>query len=779
MKIKLERILSFMLCAAMLLGLLSGCGAGTSVGTPDVSENSDTHSADLLNKKIPASEYERGIWYGFLPEELADADPDTTVVTWKQYCAMLGRMISAYDNSKLPEWEEMTRDAPDAELLRDGAAIANLFAAKLTGLDYCNRSIGDLYEETYSWGHHFSWDYPIFDWDSPCSITGPVAADENAIAPAFWYLMGRASCITNESFLTVENGDPHLEDRLILRDAVISVTRFYESVESVAEETAEKLLAAVMETEQAQTLAAEADARKQEILNSQTTIVKSDTYIQGETYTGTAYYVSNMGNDSNDGLSSEAPFATMERLNKIQFSFGDAVFFERGGLWRKAQLPRSIVETEGITLSAYGEGEKPKFYGSPENGGGAENWELYFDGENGEKIWKYKNEMTDCPAIVGPNDTLIAKRDMVYWDENGFKVYEDITQEYDFTQHLENGELFVDLPYEESEDPGHIFIRHYDGDSGQHVYLTGPLYVRLDEGNPGELYASIEFLAAYAITDGLSEYTTIDNFEIGYSSRTFCLGGGVEGDSIDHITCQNSVAAWFGGQIHFFGESPMTTQYGYARIDGGGFNTNGSYETIRNCYAHHCFQEGIALETFDDDTETCEYVTIEDNVVEYCPMGLLVINWDEERREEHLFENISVKNNYVMYSGFENYYNFPVMLPPTEEGADWDWGAAIGKLATDARGAGGFGPDAHDGSYVSSGNTFAFAFSNLYRMVFYYEEYMNYLKGNTYAQIPGFSWFEIYNYGTYEYGGARKRFLDPEEAMKWLHDENATIITFD
>ena len=223
----------------------------------------------------------------------------------------------------------------------------------------------------------------------------------------------------------------------------------------------------------------------------------------------------------------------------------------------------------------------------------------------------------------------------------------------------------------------------------------------------------------------------------------------------------------------------MTTQYGYARIDGGGFNINGSYETIRNCYAHHCFQEGIALETFDDDTETCEYVTIEDNVVEYCPMGLLVINWDEERREEHLFENISVKNNYVMYSGFENYYNFPVMLPPTEEGADWDWGAAIGKLATDARGAGGFGPDAHGGSYVSSGNTFAFAFSNLYRMVFYYEEYMNYLKGNTYVQIPGFSWFEIYNYGTYEYGGARKRFLDPEEAMKWLHDENAAIITFD
>lgn len=777
---KLQRIFSLMLCAAMLLGLLSGCGAGTSAGTPDVSENPDTHSADLLGKAIPASEYERGLWYGFLPDELADADPDTTVVTWKQYCAMLGRMISAYDNSKLPEWENMTADAPNSEMKRDGAVVALFFAGKTMNLLYFNSSF-DWNEkfESYDWGSRASWDYPVFDWQEPAYINDFWYDANNSVGVAVGYMIYRHSCITGLPLLDADSKGWNTDGDLTLRDALVSAVRLYESVEEVAFETAEKLLAAVMETEQAQALAAEADARKQEIWNSQTTIVKNNEYVQGETYTGTAYYVSNNGDDSNDGLSPETPFATMERLNKIRFSFGDAVFFERGGLWRKAQLPVSIRETEGITLSAYGEGEKPKFYGSPENGGGADNWELYFDGENGEKIWKYKNEMTDCPAIVGPDDTLIAKRDMVYWDENGFKVYEDITQEYDFTKHLENGELFVDLPYAESEDPGNIFIRHYDGDSGQHVYLTGPLYVRLDEGNPGGLYASIEFLAAYAMTDGLSEYTTIDNFEIAYSSRTFCLGGGVEGDSIDHITCQNSVAAWCGGQIHFFGESPMTTQYGYAYIDGGGFNTNGSYETIRNCYAHHCFQEGIALETFADDTETCEYVTIEDNVVEYCPMGLLVINWDEERREEHLFENISVKNNYVMYSGFENYYNFPVMLPPTEEGADWDWGAAIGKLATDAYGAGGFGPDAHDGSYVSSGNTFAFAFSSLCRMYFYYEEYMNYLKENTYAQIPGFSWFEIYNYGTYEYGGDRKRILDAEEAMKWLHDETATIITFD
>ena len=197
------------------------------------------HSADLLGKEIPASEYERGLWYGFLPDELADADPDTAVVTWKQYCAMLGRMISAYDNSKLPEWEKMTADAPDdKELMRDGAAIINLMAAKTIGIDLYNTQ-NDLYVDTYSWGEHFSWDYPIFGTEEPIEVLGCEYYIDEA---AFWYLLGRASCITGKPLLEVENGDPHLEEALTLYDAVVAVTRLYESIEEVVIQTAEQLL---------------------------------------------------------------------------------------------------------------------------------------------------------------------------------------------------------------------------------------------------------------------------------------------------------------------------------------------------------------------------------------------------------------------------------------------------------------------------------------------------------------------------------------------------------
>lgn len=800
----MKRFIALLLAAVMLLSL-AACGGEQkpeTLDTPDVSENANAPVVDPLSGKFPVNEYERGIWYGFLPDELTDADPDTTVVTWKQYCAMLGKMISAYDQSKLPEWEEMTAGAPDTELLRDGAAMANLFAAKVTGLDYCNRNCSDLYADTYSWGHHFTWDYPIFDWESPSSIGGAEASDENAIASAFWYLLGRASCITNEPLMAIDNGDPHLEEGLTVYDAVVSVTRFYESVEEVAADTAHKILAMVLETEEAQKLVAQVEQRKSEIINSPTAIVKSNEYIQGETYTGTAYYVSNNGDDADDGLSPETPFATMERLQEVEFEFGDAVFFERGSIWRKAMLPQTIINTEGITLSAYGKGEKPKFYGSPENGGGAENWELYFEGENGEKIWKYKNEMTDCPAIVGPDDTLIAKRDLAYWDGESYLVYEDISQPYNMIEQLKNRELFIDLPYEKSQVPEHLFIERWDDELQQHIYLTGPLYVRLDEGNPGELYDSIEFLAAYALSDGLAEYTTIDNFDISYSGGSVVLGGSYLGDSKDHITCQNSVVGWVGGHVQFYDKSTVPDHgigYGHdiiekqddpveiipkgdAFIDGGGFNTNGSYETIRNCYAHHCFQEACTLETFADDTETCQYVTIENNVVEYCVMGMPVYNWDPLPREEHLFSNVLSTGNYVMYSGFENYYFWPTIIPPEGEGYDWDWGAQMGILNRDAHAFATSYYNAHDGTFTITGNTYAFSVGTLTHTGHYYEEYLNYFKGNTYVQLPGFSWFENYDHnndGEFN-AGYRKRYFDPEEAiLGMLHDEDATIITFD
>ena len=51
-------------------------------------------------------------------------------------------------------------------------------------------------------------------------------------------------------------------------------------------------------------------------------------------YTGTAYYVSEKGDDNNDGKSPESAWRTNEKESNAELLEGDAVFFERGGHFR-------------------------------------------------------------------------------------------------------------------------------------------------------------------------------------------------------------------------------------------------------------------------------------------------------------------------------------------------------------------------------------------------------------------------------------------------------------
>lgn len=54
---------------------------------------------------------------------------------------------------------------------------------------------------------------------------------------------------------------------------------------------------------------------------------------------GTTYYVSaSMGNDANDGLSEEAPFQTIAKVNELALEPGDTVCFRCGDTWRAEML---------------------------------------------------------------------------------------------------------------------------------------------------------------------------------------------------------------------------------------------------------------------------------------------------------------------------------------------------------------------------------------------------------------------------------------------------------
>jgi hypothetical protein len=83
----------------------------------------------------------------------------------------------------------------------------------------------------------------------------------------------------------------------------------------------------------------------------------------GMSCSGTTYYVSNSGNDSNNGVSTSSPWKTAAKVVAFEPSLrqGDCVLFQRGGVWNE-QLTISNVhgtQTYPITFGNYGTGNRP------------------------------------------------------------------------------------------------------------------------------------------------------------------------------------------------------------------------------------------------------------------------------------------------------------------------------------------------------------------------------------------------------------------------------------
>ncbi|MBS1517315.1 MAG: right-handed parallel beta-helix repeat-containing protein [Bacteroidetes bacterium] len=84
------------------------------------------------------------------------------------------------------------------------------------------------------------------------------------------------------------------------------------------------------------------------------------------------YYISNSGSDSNNGLSTSTPWATIAKLNSSMslFTAGDRIFFRRGDVFPgEITMTKSGVSGNEIIIGAYGTGELPVITGakSPQN----------------------------------------------------------------------------------------------------------------------------------------------------------------------------------------------------------------------------------------------------------------------------------------------------------------------------------------------------------------------------------------------------------------------------
>ena len=376
-------------------------------------------------------------------------------------------------------------------------------------------------------------------------------------------------------------------------------------------------------------LLSEAKAQRDRILNSKTEIVKSDTYIQGKTYTGNAYFVSNSGNDANDGLSPKTPWATFEKVSKASLKKGDIVFFERGGTWRG-----HIDIQPGVTYSAYGEGPKPIWTSSPLDAADPSQWTYYGKSSDGGKIWKYNEDISECGILI-LNDEFVARKSYALWD--GSRFLNEKAQE----QYILEDELFLDGMFCSLEDLSGVTLPCYPWKDGR----KGPLYFRCDKGNPGDVYDTIEMATSNDLTSVKGDYVTYDNICFRCSSST-----GIDAQGNNYIHIQNCESCWCGGGINTLDHEQGRVCY---NVSGGGMLLFGEHLTAINNYVHDCENKGIAIVTNYESHRTFDRtdIHVEGNVVERCGVGAYTTT-ERYQNEVGKFEDILFKDNYFLKCGY-------------------------------------------------------------------------------------------------------------------------------
>lgn len=329
----------------------------------------------------------------------------------------------------------------------------------------------------------------------------------------------------------------------------------------------------------------EANALKEKILSAPDTLSGC----------GITYYFSENGKDSNDGLSKEKPLKSFVKINELPLKAGDVILFERGSVFRTAE---EIILTNGVNYGAYGEGDKPKIFGSLRDYADPSIWEKT---EN-PNIWCTELKATQAGMLNFNNDESFGS-----WKY----TLEEVVCDGDFYHDEDNG----------------IF----------YLYLT--------EGNPGEVFNNIEIgTTAFIMKAGPCSDIKVENICFKYATFgpfRLCLSKNV------HIT--NCEMGWHGGRIF------SVRDYGVVRYGNAvELWAAASDVTVDNCWFYQIFDAAV---TFQGRWENqCRFTNIkfENNLIEYSSMNIECwadVSTKDRSIKPHV-SDISVKGNIVRFGGY-------------------------------------------------------------------------------------------------------------------------------
>lgn len=271
--------------------------------------------------------------------------------------------------------------------------------------------------------------------------------------------------------------------------------------------------------------------------------------------TGTKYYFSSNGDDNNNGLTPETPFKTLRKIDYLALKDGDAILLERNSVFRITSTI-SLKNVKNLTIGSYGQGEKPRIYGSPKDFSVGNYWTC----TEKENVWKADFQYTDACGMFFDHGKEIGS----LWRKN----VNSLTKNGDF---------------------------HFDK-------ASEAVYLYFDKGNPADYYKSIEILPSgvHILNTHNASNLVIDNLCLKYT------GGFPYTSSGDSITVTNCEIGYTGGLWN------GKVRYG----NGIEFSTTATNIKVENNWIYQIFDTAL---TWQDSTESAVYknISFKNNLLEY------------------------------------------------------------------------------------------------------------------------------------------------------------------
>ena len=364
-----------------------------------------------------------------------------------------------------------------------------------------------------------------------------------------------------------------------------------------------------------------------------------------EDFTGAVYYVSADGNDGNDGKSPESAWKTLAKVSSFDFCEGDTVRFRRGDVFRGC-----IKTRPGVKYCAFGNGEKPRLYGSEKNLADPALWEIYDSKKN---IWKLREPILDCGTLVFGDDELHSRKLIPSYRNGKFVCRYDEEKDFIISDEMTR-DLDIFCKYDEK-----TTVKPSKGEDFPIPALNwdsyGELYLRCDAGNPGEVFSSIEALARrHMFFVGSNPRVTIENLCLKYIG-THAISSGGHVVSLHVSGCE---IGWVGGAIqHYAGTDPNYPEgrRGSVTRFGNGVEVYGGCDdyVVKNCYIYQIYDAAITHQITTNgkkfELKNIKYIG---NLIEKCVYSIEYFLDENMGVDGSIVENCEIAENILRFSGF-------------------------------------------------------------------------------------------------------------------------------